>query len=715
VQIDSLTVEGNPQSSNASCGLAEGITLAGIVTAVNPAQKIFNIRCRSGDEFQILVKQQTNYQVLTNVDNVNRDRTPASKTSAEDVDHVARQLERYVQDGALIFIRCVYQRTVEQTDGKACIEAQTVYLLKSSPDGPFVFEEAGWWLTQTTQLADRWLDNIFAAEWNYSVGDWAKCYSTNLGIEGQQTDDSIQECATLSRLIYGLSSAYLLTGAERYFLAARAAVSFQRQAFRILTSDGRYCFWAHGRRKTKGGEEVLVASTASDDSGAIPLYEQIYALAGLSQYYRITADWEVFEDIRHTVDAFDRYFLDERAAKGQEVPGWVTGQGGYFSHIDPISFRPDSDALGDNMLKKNWNSIGDHIPAYLINVMLALDIPAEGNPNRNYEGLLSRYKPMIKKLIDLIVKKFPEDGNPYVRERFTSAWQPDTTYKWQQDCAIVGHNLKIAWNLTRCAYHLERRADWLLSEGTTEDNERSRELDELAAQCREMAIRLGRDMAQRGVDPLRGGVFDAVERNPKNGMPVEFVWFPTKDFWQQEQGILAYLILYGSTGDEAFRYMARECMAFWNLFFLDRERQGIYFRTTEGGWPIIEGIYGQKGGHSISGYHVFELNFLAHIYIRTYLERDPDKRFFCLYFRVTNNDGQNTINVLPDFMPHQRVSIHRVRINGIEQDQLDRTKRKNFQVQIPVDHRPRDDGSIEVVVEFKIDGDTWERPGAGQR
>ena len=30
-------------------------------------------------------------------------------------------------------------------------------------------------------------------------------------------------------------------------------------------------------------------------------------------------------------------------------------------------------------------------------------------------------------------------------------------------------------------------------------------------------------------------------------MPTQFAWGATKDFWQQEQGILAYLILYGAT------------------------------------------------------------------------------------------------------------------------------------------------------------------------
>jgi hypothetical protein len=35
--------------------------------------------------------------------------------------------------------------------------------------------------------------------------------------------------------------------------------------------------------------------------------------------------------------------------------------------------RPDRNQNPNNNLKKNWNSVGDHIPAYLINLLLSLD------------------------------------------------------------------------------------------------------------------------------------------------------------------------------------------------------------------------------------------------------------------------------------------------------------------------------------------------------
>ena len=47
--------------------------------------------------------------------------------------------------------------------------------------------------------------------------------------------------------------------------------------------------------------------------------------------------------------------------------------GSYFSHIDYATFSPHSPSLGPNRSRKNWNSIGDHLPAYLVNLILALD------------------------------------------------------------------------------------------------------------------------------------------------------------------------------------------------------------------------------------------------------------------------------------------------------------------------------------------------------
>ena len=662
------------------------LTIAGTVTVVDAGALKFSVRTRSDDLFDINVGVTTYYQVLSNLDGLNRDRAEAPANINRGDNPVAFDLAKYVKEGCLTFVEGIRSENGAQER----FEARTVYLMHSLP-GKYLFEETHWWLVQISQMADRWLDNLFDVKRNYEIDDFSKLYRTNLNITGAPTNENIQECATLSRLIYGLSSAYLLTGAERYYLAAKAGVDYQREAFRSLSHDGKYCFWAFGRRRTVDGEKLIIASENPDDYGTIPLYEQIYALAGLAQYYRITLDWEVLEDIRRTLNSFQGYYHDVKGLREPEFPG----EGGYFSHLDYATMRPDSGALGHNSSRKNWNSIGDHIPAYLINLILALDPVPKSPTERKLDELLDLCRAILDETSTLIIEKFPDSGSDYVNERFHADWRVDQEWGWQQNRAIVGHDLKISWNLTRCAYYYQTL------EKSFRDRRENAVADEYKAKadkCLAVARKLARKMAEVGIDRIRGGVFDAVERNPDNGMPTEFAWGCTKDFWQQEQGILAYLILHGAEqGDTEFLSLARESIAFWNLFFLDRDRQGIFFRTTADGLPVIQGAYGQKGGHSISGYHAFELNFLAHLYTRGYVIADKDDdNGFCLYFKLSPHRDQTSINVLPDFFPPGLIRVAGVRVNGVDRSEdLVPSNANDFQIQVGFSAEP-----VELVVEF---------------
>ncbi|MBR0260622.1 MAG: hypothetical protein IJQ85_02400 [Selenomonadaceae bacterium] len=50
-----------------------------------------------------------------------------------------------------------------------------------------------------------------------------------------------------------------------------------------------------------------------------------------------------------------------------------------------------------------------------------------------------KYKDFLEYTADCIV----------VQEKFYDDWSHDTTWGWQQNRGVVGHNLKIAWNLMR--------------------------------------------------------------------------------------------------------------------------------------------------------------------------------------------------------------------------------------------------------------------------
>ena len=663
---------------------SQSMTLMGTVTNVDPAGASFILRCRSGDSFQVQASAQTAFGVLRNLDGLSRDRVP-TPPNFNPGGGVTETVRKYIQPDTLVIVQGIILIHDEQKQ----FHARSITLMHFEKER-YMFEESHWWLTQISRLADEWLDDLFGDRRSYQMDDFAEFYQTNLNIFGlPMRDNQVQECATLSRLIYGLSSAYLLTGNERYLLAAKAGVKYQRYTFRTLSHDGKCCFWSFGKRKIHDrGTKIVVPSENPDDHDTIPLYEQIYALAGLAQYYRITQDWEVLEDIHRTVHSFQQFYLDS-------PENGFDGLGGYFSHIDYATMRPDTEALGDNRLRKNWNSIGDHIPAYLVNVILALDPPPRGGFGRDkIDDFLGVCRTILDTTARLILEKFPDPESPYVNERFHADWTPDHQWRWQQNRAIVGHNLKIAWNLTRVASYYRGLAAEQRRQGKSGN---AQQHEQLANNFLNLAKKLGDDMAVYGLDQLRGGCFDAVERQPPAGIPTEFTWGNTKDFWQQEQGILAYLILYGATQEQRYLMLAREMAAFWNAFFLDHDNRGIFFRVSDNGSPIIEGSYGQKGGHSVSGYHVFELNYLAHVYTRSFVRsvvgKGGDDANFCLFFCPDKEVGRTTLNVLPDFYTPETIEIVGITVNGVPRASF---SRDNFQIELD----QKELGSP-VVVEFR--------------
>lgn len=661
--------------------LFQTMTVVGRVSELEAPRGRFCLRLLNGDTIAVNVSPTTYYEVLKNVGNDQRDRVqePSSQQYEEALGSDAnnptkRGIIKYVKPGQSLAVTGIYS----QNGDYISFDARRI-VLQHSVEGRHGFEDTHWWLQQINTLFEQWLDALFGNVRDFTVNDFAKGYRTHLDLLGSVTDEVTQESATMSRFLYGLSSSYLLTGNERALSAARACAEYLIQGFSVVSHDRRYCFWKFGRTKDNRTTREIVASLNGDDLGSYALYEQIYALSGLAQFYRITQDTGVLSYIRMTVAAFQDFFADWR--KRDQT---FQGKGGYFSHIDPVTMRPDSPALNlgngtNNVCKKNWNSVGDHIPAYLINVLLALEpLP------KTETGEWKEFRALCRKILDdcvgNILAHFFKDDSPFVNERFDASWNQDLAWGWQQDRAIVGHNLKIAWNLTRCGHYYAKRALELRVEGQAAQ---ATDYEKLSRRCYDHACELGTKMDALGVDQIRGGIWDAVERKPNAAGVHEFAWGNTKDFWQQEQAILAYYIMHGIPGQDearAGRYLelARACASFWNQFFIDQDNRKMYFRTDESGTPVVQGQYGIMAGHAIAGYHAFELNYLAHVYIRTYVSNDADDNF-ALVFCPCDTQATKTLNVLPDFMPPGAVELYSVRVNGVDQVGFDKT---SFQIDV---------------------------------
>jgi mannose/cellobiose epimerase-like protein (N-acyl-D-glucosamine 2-epimerase family) len=473
-----------------------------------------------------------------------------------------------------------------------------VFLGRSEKE--FLFEKQDWWLKQVKQLADYYLK----AQFEDGPIDYRN-YRTSVDLSGTRLKNYRQEADTISRLVYGFASAYNITGDERALEAAEEGTRYLREHFRCIDRTEKTCYWYHAIDVKDTHERKVLASEFGDDYDAIPAYEQIYALAGPTQTYRVTGDSAIENDIQMTINMFQKYYLDRK-------------QGGYFSHIDPITFDGRAASLGRNRARKNWNSIGDHAPAYLINAVLATQDPA--------------WQQMLEYCADTITKYFPDyENSPFVNEKFHEDWSKDQTWGWQQNRAVVGHNLKIAWNLLRINSVVPKQGYVAFAE------------------------KIAELMPLHGGDRQRGGWYDVVARTTEPGQEFHrYAWHDRKAWWQQEQGILAYLILAGVLRKPEYLKQARESSAFYNAWFLDHDSGGVYFNVLANGLPYLLGTERLKGSHSMSGYHSFELAYLASVYSNLLVTKQP----MDFYFKpLPGGYRNNTLYVAPDMLPQGSVRI----------------------------------------------------------
>ena len=563
--------------------------VSGYVTQFDRGTDTYTVKTSGGQEFQIKLKSNTYAQVVRNLGDPYQDSTG--------------QMRDMLVPGRFLFTYGIFY---PEASGLV-FEAQFILFVGRKAD-EYVLERPDWWVKQIGEIGDFYLHAQFGEE----PVDYRN-YRTTIKLGGEKEKDNYrQETDTISRLVYGLSSAYMLTGEDRFLEAADKGTEYLREHIRFYDADEKIVYWYHGidvqgRRETK-----VFASEFGDDYDAIPAYEQIYALAGPIQNYRITGDPRILRDAELTVDLFDRFYLDRN-------------HGGYFSHLDPITLDPRSESLGANKGKKNWNSVGDHAPAYLINLWLATGE--------------DRYARMLEDTFDTIAKYFPNyDESPFVQEKFLEDWSPDRTHMWQQNRGVVGHNLKIAWNLMRM-YSLKAKPEY-----------------------EALARKIAEVMPAIGGDQQRGGWYDVMERERRAGeRSYRFAFHDRKAWWQQEQGILAYLILNGVLGGDEYLRIARESSAFYNAFFLDHNDGAVYFNVLANGIPYLMGTERFKGSHSMSMYHSGELAYLAQVYTNLLITKQP----LDLYFKpLPGAFKRNILRVSPDILPPGSIRIGAVEIDG---------------------------------------------------
>ena len=592
--------------------------ISGYVTEYGGADS-FLMKTTDGREYKVILGSNLYARMLRNLSEPYRDCTG--------------QIPSLLKKGQMLFVYGIFYPNGEQKDD--CIfEAKCIDFPGKDKD-TFRFEEPNWWAAQAEQIADFFVNAQFmGGEINYDN------YRTSIALTGEHKNSFRQETDTISRLIYGLASSFMLTGEDVFLEAAEKGCEYLQEHMKFYDADENVVYWYHGIDVKDGKEHKVFTSEFGDDYDAIPMYEQIYALAGLTQTYRISGNPVILRDIELTMELFEKFYHDKE-------------KGGYFSHIDPIFLDPRSDSLGPNKAKKNWNSVGDHAPAYLINLCLATG--------------KQEYYDFLEYTADTITKYFQDyDNSPYIQEKFNEDWSHDKKWGWQQDRSVVGHNLKIAWNLMRVDSYKHK--------------------DEYV----EFSKKIAEEMPKVGMDIQRFGWYDVMERQCFEGENFHrFAWHDRKAWWQQEQGILAYQIMYGVLKDDNYLKYARESAAFYNTFFLDHDDGAVYFNVLNNGIPYLLGTERMKGSHSMSAYHSIELAYLSAVYTNLLNTGKPLE----LYFKptpATFADGK--LRVEPDILPKGSIKISEVYIDGKSWEHFDADA---LTVTLPsVNYRPK----IKVVV-----------------
>lgn len=573
-------------------------TIAGYITSFNRSEKSFGIKTSDGREYTAYLSPTTWGRITQNLEEPYLDATS--------------RFNELLTPGQHVFAYGVFYPKGEGHK----FEVKSMVFPGDAPD-KYRHEEQDWWIKQVRSIGDcflRWQFGYPKHEIDY------KDYRTFLNLAGtKKTDDYLQETDTISRLVYGFASAFNLTGEDRFLEGAEKGTEYLRDHMRFYDPDEDLIYWYHGVKVSGKREQKLLTSEFSDDYDCIPAYEQIYALAGPIQTYRLTGDPRILKDAEMTIDLFDKYFLDKAGE-------------GYFSHIDPLTLDPRAESLGRNRARKNWNSVGDHAPAYLINLYLATGE--------------KKYADFLEYTFDTIEKYFPDyDNSPFVQEKFFEDWSKDQEWGWQQNRAVVGHNLKIAWNLMRMQ-SLKPKDKYV-----------------------EFAKKIAELMPEAGSDRQRGGWYDVVERVKQPGEDFHgFVWHDRKAWWQQEQAILAYLILHGLFPNDEYLKQAREAASFYNAHFLDHDDGGVYFNTLASGLPFLMGTERFKGSHSMSGYHSMELCYLAATYTNLLITKQP----MDFYFKpIPGGFKDNILRVSPDILPPGSIKIGSCEIDGEKYDNFD--------------------------------------------
>jgi len=200
----------------------------------------------------------------------------------------------------------------------------------------------------------------------------------------------------ISRLVYGFSVAYLLSGDSKYL---------------DLAAHGMEYLKSYGWDKDYGGWYTSTDENNEPDTAEKNLFDETYGNLGPVLYFFTTGDRDALSYVQKT------HALMQNKAWDKEYGGYFASVGRHWENITSM---------------KSFNAEIDTCTAYLIYYYMATKDPA----------LLAD----IKNLGDAVVKHMINPKTGFVGEKFTQNWKSKEDWLW------AGHNLKTGWVMMRMYY-----------------------------------------------------------------------------------------------------------------------------------------------------------------------------------------------------------------------------------------------------------------------
>lgn len=235
-------------------------------------------------------------------------------------------------------------------------------------------------------------------------------FFTDISNTGKNGWNRLKYPRMISRLVYGFSVAYLLSGDEKYLGFAKHGMDYLEK---------------YGWDKEYGGWFTELDAKNRPTVTTKDLFDETYGNLGPIFYYYVTGSEAALRLVQKT-----HWLLKENA--------WDKENQGYYAMVNRDWSVSDT--------TKSFNSQIDTATAYLIYYYLMTKDPA----------LLAD----LKDIGAVAVNRMFDPQTGYIRERFGREWNYLGSYLGDKDQIDIGHNLKTAWVLLRI-YQLTREPKYL--------------------------------------------------------------------------------------------------------------------------------------------------------------------------------------------------------------------------------------------------------------